>query len=99
MSLLWSRIERNGGSIQGQKQDLERGEPTLPRPPWVADLVAEIRGMGDMMRLREALAVANRDVERLRIDRDRLIRRLHEAETKTAEVEGALVRMMKERKV
>jgi hypothetical protein len=51
--------------------------------------------MGDLMRLREALAVANRDVERMRIQRDRLIQQMGAEQNKVRELEQVLTRIMK----
>ena len=78
-------------------QDLDRGidPPILPAPVWVEELRQEIRAMGDLMRLREALAVANRDVERMRIQRDRLIQQMGAEQNKVRELEQVLTKIMK----
>ena len=85
------------GSKQGQVTDLDRGidPPILPAPVWVEELRQEIRAMGDLMRLREALAVANRDVERMRIQRDRLIQQIGAEQNKVRELEQVLMNIMK----
>lgn len=85
------------GSKQGQMQDLDRDidRPVLPAPVWVEELRQEIRAMGDLMRLREALAVANRDVERMRIQRDRLIQQMGAEQNKVRELEQVLMNIMK----
>lgn len=89
------------GSKQGQVTDLDRGidrgidPPILPAPVWVEELRQEIRAMGDLMRLREALAVANRDVERLRIQRDRLIQHINIEQNKVRDLEQVLTNIMR----
>ena len=92
---MWTRSDK--GSKQGQMQDLEReaARPVLPTPVWVEELKQEIRAMGDIVRLREALAVAHRDIERLRIDRDKLIRSLQAERTKIIELEDVITRQLK----
>jgi len=81
------------GSTQGQMQDLER--PSLPPPVWVEELRQEIRAMGDLMRLREALAVANRDIERFRLERDRLLKTLKAEQDKVTDLEQVIVNHMR----
>jgi len=85
------------GSILGQRQELDRDNAAaaLPVPLWAADLRSEIRALGDIMRLREALAVAHRDVERLRIDRDRLIRNLTDERARVRTLEDTVQRMLR----
>lgn len=85
------------GTKQGQMQDLEReaSKPMLARPVWVEDLKQEIRAMGDVVRLREALAVAHRDVERFRIERDKLIRTVQAERSKVLELEEVIARHLK----
>lgn len=88
------------GSVQGQMQDLRREEvPALPTPVWVETLRQEMRAMGDIMRLREALAVAHRDIERFRIERDKILKMLSEERDKSRDLESVIHRMMQERKV
>lgn len=81
------------GSKQGQMADLEH--PVLPAPVWVEELRQEIRAMGDIMRLREALAVAHRDVERFRMERDKLIRSLQAERAKIIELEQVITHQMR----
>jgi len=85
------------GSKQGQIQDLEREmtAPVLPPPVWVEELKQEIRAMGDLMRLREALAVAHRDIERFRIERDRLLRTLQQERDKVIGLEDVIKNLMR----
>ena len=83
------------GSKQGQMTDLER--PTLPPPVWVEELKQEIRAMGDIIRLREALAVAHRDIERFRIERDKLIRSLQAERAKILELEQVITDKLRSR--
>lgn len=81
------------GTKQGQMQDLERENdtrPILPSPVWVESLRQEIRAMGDIMRLREALAVSHRDIERFRIERDRLLRNLSAERDKVRDLEAVI---------
>jgi len=51
--------------------------------------------MGDIMRLREALAVAHRDVERFRMERDKLIRSLQAERAKIIELEQVITHQMR----
>jgi len=85
------------GSKQGQMADLDRGidRPILPPPVWVEELKQEMRAMGDIMRLREALAVAHRDLERMRIQRDRMIKQLSEEHAKVVELEQIVTNMLR----
>jgi hypothetical protein len=84
------------GAKQGQMQDLIKSEdPILAQPAWVEEIKQEIRAMGDLMRLREALAVAYRDIERLRMDRDKLIRYLKQEKDKVVELEEVVKRQMR----
>jgi len=92
---MWTR---NGkGSKQGQMADLDRGidRPILPAPVWVEELRQEIRAMGDIIRLREALAVAHRDLERMRLQRDRMIKQLGEEHAKVHELEQVVTNLMR----
>jgi hypothetical protein len=92
---LFTRSDK--GTKQGQMQDLERenSKPALPTPAWVREIIQEIRALGDIMRLREALAVAHRDVERFRVERDKLIRTIQSERTKVLELEEVITRQMK----
>lgn len=81
------------GSTQGQMQDLDR--PSLPTPMWVEELRQEIRAMGDLMRLREALAVANRDIERFRLERDRLLKTVKAERDKVRDLEQVITNQMR----
>ena len=86
------------GSKQGQMQDLEQEmavKPVLPPPVWVEELRQEMRAMGDIMRLREALAVAHRDIERFRIERDRLLRTLQQERDKVLGLEDVIKNLMR----
>jgi len=85
------------GSKQGQMADLDRDidHPILPAPVWVEELRQEIRTMGDIMRLREALAVAHRDIERFRIERDRLLRTLQQERDKVIGLEDVIKNLMR----
>jgi hypothetical protein len=85
------------GTKQGQMQDLERenAKPVLPSPIWVEELKQEIRALGDIIRLREALSVAHRDIERFRIERDKLIRTIQSERAKVRELEEVITRRMK----
>jgi len=82
------------GNKQGQIKDLERDNddtrPMLPAPLWVESLRQEIRAMGDIMRLREALAVSHRDIERFRLERDKLLRELAAHKDKVRDLEGVI---------
>jgi len=53
--------------------------------------------MGDLMRLREALAVANRDIERFRLERDRLLKTLKAEQDKVTDLEQVIVNHMRTR--
>ena len=90
-------FSRSGnGSKQGQMKDLEREPaPPLPQPAWVESLRQEIRAMGDIMRLREALAVSHRDIERFRIERDHLLRDLVASKAKIQELEQVIQNQMR----
>jgi hypothetical protein len=92
---MWTRSDK--GLKQGQMADLDRGidRPILPTPVWVEELRQEIRAMGDIMRLREALAVAHRDVERFRMERDKLIRSLQAERAKIIELEQVITHQMR----
>ena len=91
---MFSRSDK--GSKQGQMTDLDREDrPVLPPPVWVEELRQEIRAMGDLMRLREALAVAHRDIERFRIERDRLLRSLQAERTKVMELEQVITNKLR----
>ena len=93
---MFSRSDR--GSKQGQMQDLAREDkPFLPPPVWVESLRQEIRAMGDIMRLREALAVSHRDIERFRIERDRLLRDLIASKNRIQELEQVVQNLMRSR--
>ena len=93
---MFSRSDR--GSKQGQMQDLAREDkPVLPPPVWVESLRQEIRAMGDIMRLREALAVSHRDIERFRIERDRLLRDLIASKNRIQELEQVIQNLMRSR--
>ncbi len=81
------------GSKQGQIADLDN--PVLPAPVWVEEIRQEMRALGDLMRLREALAVANRDIERYRIERDKLIRTIQAERSKVMELEVVIADMMR----
>lgn len=86
------------GSKKGQIEDLERvndTRPMLPPPLWVESLRQEIRSMGDIIRLREALAVSHRDIERFRIERDRLLRTLVAEKDKVRELEIVIQNQMR----
>ena len=86
------------GSKKGQIEDLERvndTRPMLPVPLWVESLRQEIRSMGDIIRLREALAVSHRDIERFRIERDRLLRTLVAEKDKVRELEIVIQNQMR----
>jgi hypothetical protein len=74
-------------------QDLDR--PSLPTPMWVEELRQEIRAMGDLMRLREALAVANRDIERFRLERDRLLKTVKAERDKVRDLEQVITNQMR----
>jgi len=47
------------------------------------------------MRLREALAVAHRDIERFRIERDRLLRTLQQERDKVIGLEDVIKNLMR----
>ena len=84
------------GSKQGQMQDLEReNRPALPTPPWVSAIQQEIRAIGDVVRLREALAVSHRDIERFRVERDRLIKDLVREREKVRDLEEVIRKQMR----
>jgi hypothetical protein len=78
-------------------QGIDRGidHPVLPAPVWVEELRQEIRAMGDIIRLREALAVAHRDLERMRLQRDRMIQQLGATQNKLRELEQVVTNLMR----
>ena len=81
-----------GGSRQGKLHDLEN--PTNI-PEWVDALKQEIRALGDLIRLREALAVTNRDIERFRTERDWLLKLLKQEQDQVKQLESIIQRTLR----
>jgi hypothetical protein len=64
--------------------------PTLKAPAWADEILTLLRGLGDVVSLREALAGKDRDIQRLRAQRDELLKALRKAHESNQELQTTI---------